>query len=164
MAVVQCVEIPYIQLQLWSRRPMSPTSASDLRFRPPTRNPPQRCKCINIWHSCSWNNCEGTAILTKYAWDRVFRLFFLCTCRVLCMFSGTICAVLANNVNEAAKKRDRLGCFLMYSGQCGKSIYTSIYQVQYWLLSKVNGTAFKFIVRKVREGIIAIIGVNCFKI
>ena len=44
--------------------------------------------------------------------------------------STVFCAVLANNVNEAAKKRARLGCFWMKSGQTGKSIYTAICLVQ----------------------------------
>ena len=54
--------------------------------------------------------------------------------------------MLTNNVNEAAKKKDRLGCFLIESVQTGKSIYTTICLVQL----KVNGTALKTTATKVR--------------
>ena len=62
----------------------------------------------------------------------------------------TFCAVLTKNVNETVKKKGRLGCFLIDSGQTGKSIYTAICLVQYWLQLKVDGTALKLTVSKVR--------------
>ena len=59
--------------------------------------------------------------------------------------------MLTKNVNETVKKKSRLGCFLIDSGQTGKSIYTAICLVQYWLQLKVDGTALKLTVSKVRE-------------
>ena len=58
--------------------------------------------------------------------------------------------MLTNNVNEAAKKKDRLGCFLIQSAQTCKNIYTAICLVHYWLQLKVNCTALKPTATKVR--------------
>ena len=58
--------------------------------------------------------------------------------------------MLSKNVNETVKKKGRLGCYLIDSGQTGKSIYTAICLVQYWLPLKVNATALKLTVSKVR--------------
>ena len=76
-------------------------------------------------------------------------MFFVCTVRwwEKC---ETFCAVLTKNVNETVKKNSRLGCFLIDSGQTGKSIYAAICLVQYWLQLKVDGTALKLTVSKVR--------------
>ena len=58
--------------------------------------------------------------------------------------------MLTKNVNETVKKKGRLGRFLIDSGQIGKSIYTAICLVQYWLQLKVDGTALKLTASKVR--------------
>ena len=61
--------------------------------------------------------------------------------------------MLTKNVKETVKKKGRLGCCLIDSGQTGKSIYTAICLVQYWLPLKVNATALKLTVSKVRGSI-----------
>ena len=58
--------------------------------------------------------------------------------------------MLTKNVKETVKKKGRLGCCLIDSGQTGKSIYTAVCLVQYWLPLKVNATALKLTVSKVR--------------
>ena len=58
--------------------------------------------------------------------------------------------MLTKNVNETVNKKGRLGFFLIDSGQTGKSIYTAIGMVQYWLKLKYNVTALKLTLSKVR--------------
>ena len=65
--------------------------------------------------------------------------------------------VLTKNVKETVKKKGRLGCCLIDSGQTGKSIYTAICLVQYWLPLTVNATALKLTVSKVRDTIYTVL-------
>ena len=69
--------------------------------------------------------------------------------------------MLTKNVNETVKKKGRLGCCLIDSGQTGKSIYTAICLVQYWLPLKVDGTALKLGVSKVRLPFVRFQNINC---
>ena len=60
--------------------------------------------------------------------------------------------MLTKNVKETVNKKGSLGLFLIDSGQTGKSIYTAIGLVLYWLKLKYNGTALKRTLSKVRDG------------
>ena len=61
-------------------------------------------ECIAILkYSCMWSSYSKCS---KYAIFLVCTFWFWEECE-------TFCAMLTNNVIEAAKKRDRLGCFLM---------------------------------------------------
>ena len=71
----------------------------------------------------------------------------------------TFCAVLTKNVNEAAKKRDGGGFFLMQSGQTDRRFFASICLVQYRLKLKVNGTAMKLTATKVRAVLLILVAV-----
>ena len=72
--------------------------------------------------------------------------------------------MLTKNVNDAAKKKDRLGCCLIESAQTGKRFQTSICLVQYWLNLKVNGTALKHTATKVRvnQSLSAVVSISCY--
>ena len=108
-------------------------TASDLRLWPPTSDLRLRLllKDVNapIYGIVGARIAfEGIAMLKNSCMGSSFSkflklaMFFVCTvwwwekCE-------TFCAVLTKNVNEAAKKRDRLGWFLMESGQTGSSLY-----------------------------------------
>ena len=117
-----------------------PTSATDLHHRPPPNSidirrlpplPPKDVKAPIYGIVGNRIAFEGIASLNTHPCDRVIQNL-LCSLYVQSddEIMWKLCAVLAKNVNEAVKKRERLGCFLMESGQTHKIIYTAVCLVQ----------------------------------